>query len=80
MNTMEKYSAGFGVSFLITSLINTLLVIIKEKNAAVLAAMKSATGHHWITHGVLVLILIFILGFIFSGAKFGTTWGSKKDA
>jgi len=40
--------------------------------------MKLATGHHWITHGVLVLILFFILGFIFSSANLGTTWGSKK--
>jgi hypothetical protein len=30
--------------------------------------MAAISGHHWITHGIIVVVLFFILGFVFSGA------------
>jgi len=67
-----KYTRGFGLSFAITSLLSALLVIIKEKNeGTVLAAMAAATGHHWVTHGVINLILFIVLGWLFSRSSEG---------
>ncbi|HYA14879.1 MAG TPA: hypothetical protein VEF33_11120 [Syntrophales bacterium] len=66
---MNKYAAGFGISLVVTSFLNAVILIIKEKNDAVMSAMKAALGHHWTTHGVIVIIVFFVLGFIFSGMK-----------
>lgn len=57
------YTVAFGLSFAITSVLSALLVILKESNqATVLAWMKAATGHHWVTHGLLDVIVFVVLG------------------
>lgn len=69
METIEigKYTKSFGLSFAITSLISALLVILKETNEeTVLAWMKAATGHHWITHGIIDIVLFVTLGWVLS--------------
>ena len=63
---LDKCSAGFGVSFLIASIFNGLLIIAKESYAPLKAWMKSLSGHHWITHGIFVIVLFITLGYIFS--------------
>ena len=66
-NEIGKYTRSFGLSFAITSILSALLVILKETNEdTVLAWMKAATGHHWVTHGVLDIILFLVLGWVFS--------------
>jgi hypothetical protein len=66
-NEIGKYTKSFGLSFAITSVISALLVILKETNEeSVLAWMKAATGHHWITHGVIDIILFVALGWLLS--------------
>ena len=67
---MDKYTAGFGLSVVVTSLLNAVILIIKEKSDAVMSAMKAALGHHWTTHGVIVIIVFLVVGFVFSGMKF----------
>jgi len=69
MTEMTKYIAGFGLSFAITSLFSAILVVLKETNQALLDWMKAATGHHWVTQGVLVITLFVALGLIFSNIK-----------
>jgi hypothetical protein len=66
MNTVKCESAieAFGYSLAITSVLSVILVIIKEKNEAVMAIMKAVTPHHWITHGVIVVGLFVVLGLI----------------
>ena len=62
-----KYTRSFGVSFAITSIVSAILVIVKESHEeTVLAWMKAATGHHWITHGLFDLILFVFLGWALS--------------
>jgi len=62
-----KYARSFGLSFAITSIVSAILVIVKESNEdTVLAWMKAATGHHWITHGLFNLILFVVLGWALS--------------
>lgn len=75
---MEKYSAGFGLSLVVTSLLNAVILIIKEKNDSVMSAMKAALGHHWTTHGAIIIIVFLVLGFIFSGMKIETKLDSGK--
>jgi len=64
---LGKYTKSFGLSFAVTSVISALLVVVKESSEdTVLAWMKAATGHHWVTHGVFNLILFCFLGWLLS--------------
>jgi hypothetical protein len=74
MENMEigKFGRSFGVSFAITSLFSALLVVLKETNEkTVLAWMKAATPHHWITHTLLDLIIFVVLGVVLAKANDG---------
>ena len=75
---MEKYTAGFGLSLIVTSLLNAMILLIKEMNASVMNAMKAALGHHWTTHGAIVITVFVVLGFVFSSMKFEEKWDSQK--
>jgi len=59
---LSKITISFCLSLAICSVVNAALVIIKEKNAAVMTLMQKATGHHWITHSAIMLVLFFLLG------------------
>lgn len=76
--TINKYIAGFGLSVIITSLFNALLLIAKETNPPLKKAMAAALGHHWTTHGVAVILVFIILGFMLSAMKIATTWRAGK--
>jgi len=66
-NEIGKHTRSFGLSFAITSVLSALLVILKETHEdTVLAWMKAATGHHWVTHGVFNLIVFVVLGWALS--------------
>lgn len=62
----DNLSAGFGLSFLVASIFNGLLIVAKENYAPLKAGMKSLFGHHWTTHGIFVIVLFLALGYIFS--------------
>ena len=61
---LPKHAVSFGLSLSVCSVINALLVIAKEKNPAVQSAMQKLTGHHWVTHSAIVLILFVVLGLL----------------
>jgi len=69
--TVSKYTTSFGLSLALTSLLNALLVVVKEKSPAVQAGMKSLTGHHWVTHASIVLVFFVAFGFLFAWVKGG---------
>jgi len=75
---MEKYTAGFGLSLVVTSLLNAVILVLKETSGAVMGAMKATLGHHWTTHGALVIVLFVGLGLIFSSTEIGEKWDSQK--
>jgi len=58
--------AGYGLAAAIAIVFNTLLAWVKDSVPALNAAMKAAMGHHWITHGVVDVIVFVILGVILS--------------
>jgi hypothetical protein len=61
--SLSKYSTAFGLALAVASVVNAVLVVAKEKSPAVLAGMKSLTGHHWVTHVALVVLLFLAAGF-----------------
>jgi hypothetical protein len=72
MNTentaISKSAISFGWSLALCSILNAVLVIAKEKSKAVADWMQRITGHHWITHVAIIMIL-----FVFFGWFFGRT-------
>lgn len=58
--------SGFGLSYAITSILSALLVVIKESDEVIHNWMVVLTGHHWVTHGLLDLVVFLVLGFAFS--------------
>jgi hypothetical protein len=63
---VSKYTNSFGLSLALASVANGLLVIAKEKIPAVLAGMQKLTGHHWVSHSVIVLGLFAVFGWLFA--------------
>jgi putative flippase GtrA len=64
----ERLSAnttGFGLALAVTSVFSAIMVFIKESNEGVLNFLKSF-GHHWVTHGVLNIVLFVVLGLVFA--------------
>ncbi len=64
MNTVDKNTFAFGWSLAIVSLLSSLLVVLKERSEPLMGFMKAATGHHWISHGLIVLLLFLVIGFM----------------
>lgn len=60
----ERMAVAFGLSTAITVLFNTVLAWIKEAAEPVHDFMAVLTGHHWWTHGILDLIVFFVLGWV----------------
>ena len=68
---VSKYTISFGLSLAVASVMNGLLVVAKEKIPAVLNGMQKLTGHHWVSHAVIVLGLFAICGWLFARANGG---------
>ena len=65
----NKYAQGFGISLIIMMLFNAVLTVVKESYEPLIKGMAAISGHHWITHGTIVVVLFFILGLVFSGTR-----------
>ena len=69
--SVSKYTVSFGLSLALTSVINALLVIAKEKIPPVMAGLQKLTGHHWVSHAAIILVLFAVFGWIFARANGG---------
>lgn len=76
--TLDKTTIGFCLSAAVMSILNTALVIFKELTPPFKKAMADAMGHHWTTHGIVVLGLFLVLGFVLSDAVKPESWGAGK--
>jgi hypothetical protein len=65
-DTISPGATGFGVSYAITSVLSALLVILKESSEGVHDGLAAITGHHWVTHGLLDVIVFVVLGLVLS--------------
>ncbi|MDA7086404.1 hypothetical protein PH586_08440 [Pseudomonas sp. SA3-5] len=73
-----KYTVSFALAFAVTSLLSAVLVVAKERNEdTLLAWMKAATGHHWISHGILDLLVFVLLGWALAQIGFGARWSGN---
>jgi hypothetical protein len=63
---ISKYARSFGLSLALASVVNSLLVVAKEKSPAIQSAMQRLTGHHWVTHVVIVLTVYAGGGWLFA--------------
>lgn len=75
---MNKYALGFGLSLVVTNLLNAVILVVKEVSSSVMNVMKAALGHHWTTHAVLLLFVFVVLGAVFSIYEVGVKWDSRK--
>ena len=62
VDTVSAKVAGYGISYAITSILSALLVMLKETNESVMGLLVSITGHHWVSQGLLVVVLFVVLG------------------
>jgi hypothetical protein len=69
--SISRHTISFGLSAAVACVVNALLVIAKEKSLAVQAGMQKLTGHHWVTHSVIVLLVFGLFGWLFSRANSG---------
>lgn len=65
-DTVGANATGYGIAYAVTSVLSALLVVLKESNDAVLSALAAATGHHWVTHGILDVVVFVALGVVLS--------------
>jgi hypothetical protein len=68
---LTKYTVSFGLSLALASVVNGLLVVAKEKIPAVLGGMAKLTGHHWVTHSVIVVGLFVFFGWMLAQVNGG---------
>src|SRR5208283_6231491 len=69
--SVSKYTISFGLSLALASVANGLLVVAKETIPTVMTGMQKLTGHHWVTHSVIILGLFAIFGWLFAQANGG---------
>ncbi|MHA1227882.1 MAG: hypothetical protein ACTSPV_14140 [Candidatus Hodarchaeales archaeon] len=65
---------GFGLSLAVLSIFNSLLTLGKElvppvKDFAIAIGGLVGISHHWVGHGIIIIVLFLILGIVFSQAK-----------
>jgi len=70
-NSISKYTVSFGLSFALASVLNALLVVAKESSHAVQGWMQKLTGHHWVTHCVIIIAAFVFFGLTFAKANGG---------
>lgn len=76
---LGPYTCSFGLALALTSVLSGLLVILKERNEETLLAwMAGLTGHHWVTHGLVDLLLFLLLGF--GLVRFSGWWQARPNA
>ncbi len=68
---VSKHTISFGLSLALCAVLNAMLVIAKERSKGVADWMQKITGHHWITHVALILILFAIFGWCFARTNGG---------
>ena len=64
MEGNPKLAFSATVSYAITALFNSILVVWKEEDKNIFNWLKNTFGHHWIGHGIVTLIVFIVLTII----------------
>jgi uncharacterized BrkB/YihY/UPF0761 family membrane protein len=67
---LKGTAAGFGLAAVIAILFNTALTWAKDAYEPLNAYLASFTGDTWRTHGVVDVVVFFVLGYYFTSNKF----------
>ncbi|HTB83184.1 MAG TPA: hypothetical protein VK742_05980 [Candidatus Sulfotelmatobacter sp.] len=76
---VSKATVAFGCSLALCCVLNALLVMVKEKSPALQAAMKKLTGHHWVTHASVILVLFVFFGWLFARIQTSPASGTSVN-
>lgn len=68
---VNQLTISYIISYVITAIFSSVLTIVKDLNAPLKDWMKSLTTHHWITHGIFVVVLFLLLALLFNQQKVG---------
>lgn len=63
-NMLDAKTSSYAVAYGVTAIFNAIVVMLKETIPAVHDTMAAILGHHWIAHGVLDLIVFFLVGIL----------------
>ena len=69
---LDHTATAYGIAAAIAVLFNTLLAWVKDAYDPLNIAMAKTLGHHWTTHGVAVVLVFLIVGFVLSRSS--TDW------
>jgi len=64
LGVLDGAAAAYGLSAAITIVFNTVLAWIKDAYDPLNNFMAALTGHHWITHGIVNIVVFVVLGAI----------------
>jgi hypothetical protein len=64
LGVLDGAAAAYGLSAAITIVFNTVLAWIKDAYDPLNNFMAALTGHHWITHGIVNIVVFVVLGVI----------------
>ena len=70
MNKLDNTTKAYGISASIVIIFSTILVMLKESFPIVHNALVALSGHHWISHGLIDVVLFFVLGTLLSKKDF----------
>ncbi len=65
---LSHTATAYGIAATAAVLFNTLLAFVKDSYEPLNTAMAKTLGHHWTTHGVVVVLVFLIVGFALSRA------------
>lgn len=60
----DRLAAAFGWAAVVAIVFNTVLAFIKDAYDPLNNLMKAMTGHHWITHGLVDVIVFLGVGWL----------------
>jgi hypothetical protein len=62
---LDARTSGYIKAYAVTAILNAVIVLLKEKIDAV-HELLAIVGHHWVGHGILVVVIFFALGTVFT--------------
>lgn len=61
---LSPAASAFGISAIVTILFSTLLAIAQDISPVVHKILEHLAGHHWTAHGLLDVVLFYLLGMV----------------
>lgn len=75
---LSKGTVAFGLALALASVVNGLLVVVKEKSPAVMTLLQKMTVHHWVSHAVIVLGFFALCGGVFGAINKSQSFGAGR--